>query len=212
MSTFHPFPRLPAELRIKIWSFTVEPRIVEVRVVLDRKTMGSKVISPTPVPATLQTCQEARSLGLYKREFSEISTRRNAAAGDESRYVWLNLDIDMISIGECHLGNFRHVASSIKRLRLERANSDESFYYFESQLLLDWPDMDEIHVVCKDGIEAWHRALKEHPWPCHEDNLWFFDPYDGRMLRSTETEGLLDEALRQFRVRNGWDFENFPED
>jgi hypothetical protein len=34
MSTFHPFPRLPLELRLAIWEMTVEPREVEVCIVL----------------------------------------------------------------------------------------------------------------------------------------------------------------------------------
>jgi hypothetical protein len=35
MATFHPFPRLPAELRIQIWEMTVEPRVVDVRLEAD---------------------------------------------------------------------------------------------------------------------------------------------------------------------------------
>ncbi|KAI6092136.1 hypothetical protein F4821DRAFT_224982 [Hypoxylon rubiginosum] len=213
MSTFYPFSRLPSELRIRIWAFTVEPRVVEVRVVPENKSCVQRLISPTPVPAILQTCQEARNLGLYKQEFSELTaTVANAAAGAESRYVWLNLDIDMVSIGECHLSNFAPVALSIKRLRLERENSDESFYYFESHLLRDWRNTEEIHVVCTDGMEAWHGASNDHPWPCAEENLWFFDPDDGRMMRSVEMEKMLDKQLHEFRAQNGWDFENFPED
>lgn len=33
MSTFHPFPRLPLEIRLAIWEMTVEPREVRVRIV-----------------------------------------------------------------------------------------------------------------------------------------------------------------------------------
>ncbi|KAI1770461.1 hypothetical protein F4818DRAFT_432955 [Hypoxylon cercidicola] len=213
MSTFHPFPRLPFELRISIWAFTVEPRVVEVRTLPETRTLVEKLISPTPVPAILQTCQEARNLGLYKQEFSELTaTEANAAAGAELRYVWLNLDIDMVSIGECYLENFAPVALSIKRLRLERENSDESFYYFESHLLRDWKNTEEIHVVCKDGMWNWHRASIEHFWPCAEENLWFFDPDDGRMMRSMEMEKMLDAQLHEIRVQNGWDFEEYPED
>ncbi len=99
MSTFYPFPRLPTELRTHIWALTVEPRVVEVRVVPENTLEVQRLVSPTPVPAILQTCQEARNLGLYKQAFSEVTaTKVNAAAGAESRYVWLNLDIDMVSI------------------------------------------------------------------------------------------------------------------
>ncbi|KAI1501420.1 hypothetical protein F5X99DRAFT_198857 [Biscogniauxia marginata] len=158
MSTFHPFPRLPTELRACIWALAVEPRVVEVRVVPDNPLEVQRLVSPTPVPAILRTCQEARSLGLYKQTFSEVT----AATGAESRYVWLNLDIDMVSIGKTSFRAFAPVALSIRRLRFERKNSDESFYYFEVRELLDWVNTEEIHVVCEDGMEAWHGASHEH--------------------------------------------------
>ncbi|KAI1410091.1 hypothetical protein F5Y13DRAFT_76874 [Hypoxylon sp. FL1857] len=198
MSTFHPFPRLPTELRLRIWALTVEPRVVEVRVVPDNPLEVQRLVSPTPVPAILQTCQEARNLGLYKRAFSEVTaTKVNVAAGAESRYVWLNLDIDMVSIGKTSFRAFAPVALSIKRLRFERENSDESFYHFEVRELWDWVNTEEIHVVCEDGMEAWHGASHEHSWPCALENLWFFDPDDGRMMRSFEMEQVLDERLEE---------------
>ncbi|KAI2471450.1 hypothetical protein F4781DRAFT_111799 [Annulohypoxylon bovei var. microspora] len=198
MSTFHPFPRLPTELRLYIWALAVEPRVVEVRVVPDHPLKVQRLVSPTPVPAILQTCQEARDLGLYKRGLSEVTaTKVNAAAGAESRYVWLNLDVDMVSIGKTSFRAFAPVASSIKRLRFERENSDESFYHFEVRELRNWVNTEEIHVVCEDGIEAWHCASHEHHWPCALENLWFFDPDDGRMMRSFEMEQMLDENLEE---------------
>ncbi|KAG8158001.1 hypothetical protein KVR01_012273 [Diaporthe batatas] len=81
-ATFHPFPCLPIELRARIWELTVEPRIVEVRVVYHQphpinikgtepgmQTVSWTVKRPppmrhlrssTPAPAQLQTCREAR--------------------------------------------------------------------------------------------------------------------------------------------------------
>lgn len=156
------------------------------------------LVSPTPVPAILQTCQEARNLGLYKKAFSEVAvTKVHDAAGVESRYVWLNLDIDMVSIGKTSFRAFAPVAFSIKRLRFERQNSDESFYHFEVAELRHWVNTEEIHVVCEDRMEAWHQASHEHFWPCALENLWFFDPDDGRMMRSFEMENMLDKMLEE---------------
>lgn len=77
-ATFHPFPRLPAELRSRIWELTVEPRTVDlcVHFYVPPKEPGvkwadmttsqvvrgvtNKLRSPTAVPAQLQTCREAR--------------------------------------------------------------------------------------------------------------------------------------------------------
>ncbi|KAI0596469.1 hypothetical protein F4775DRAFT_564738 [Biscogniauxia sp. FL1348] len=198
MSTFHPFPRLPAELRARIWALAVEPRVVEVRVVPDNPLEVQRLVSPTPVPAILQTCQEARDSGLYKQAFSEVTaTGVNAAAGAEPRYVWLSLDIDMVSIGKTSFRAFAPVALSIRRLRFERENSDESFYHFEVRELWGWANTEEIHVVCRDGMEAWHGASYEHSWPCPLENLWFLDPDDGWRMRSFEMEQMLDEGLEE---------------
>ena len=83
MDTFHLFPLFPFELRALIWRSTVQPRTVEVRV--DDRGSGLEcclhLVSPTPVPATIQACREARNLGLYERAFSEIDAN--------GRYVWV---------------------------------------------------------------------------------------------------------------------------
>ncbi|KAK4154272.1 hypothetical protein C8A00DRAFT_42931 [Chaetomidium leptoderma] len=163
MTTFHPFPRLPFELRARVWELTVVPRTVRVRIrkvttfvpgrVLsehDRKRLRfSRLVSSTPVPATLQACREARSLGLYQQAFSEL-------APFERRYVWLNLDIDMISIETCRFRAFKPVAHLIKRLKFERAIGNNNFFYYEAEELHSFPNAKEIHVVCADadGIES----------------------------------------------------------
>ncbi|KAI5924918.1 hypothetical protein F4810DRAFT_102533 [Camillea tinctor] len=187
MSTFHLFSHLPIELRLHIWASTVEPRIVEVRVVYKCYGSVQKLITPTPVPAILQTCSEARNLGLYKQAFSEIAdTRANVAEGLDSRYVWLNLDIDMVSIGNTMFHVFEHVAKSIKRLRFEREYQKTWFYHFEKERLRSWVNVEEIHVVCADGMGAWHKAVERVPWPCALENLWFFDTNNGGMMKGSD--------------------------
>jgi hypothetical protein len=80
MATFHPFPRLPKELRLQIWEATVEPRVVHTECKYcsparyygraPRRLMG--LSSSTPIPGPLQTCREARNARLYQRVFSEL--------------------------------------------------------------------------------------------------------------------------------------------
>jgi hypothetical protein len=119
MATFHPFPCLPFELRVRIWEATVEPRTVEVRI--HHKDKIPRLTSPTPVPGPLQTCQESRNLKLYRQKFSELPQDRPRYKGAiERRYVWLNLEIDMVSIKDTLLDDFWPVAPMIKRLRFER--------------------------------------------------------------------------------------------
>ncbi|KAK1593581.1 uncharacterized protein LY79DRAFT_669124 [Colletotrichum navitas] len=103
-ATFHPFPDLPAELRTRIWELTVEPRVVDVRVVWHQpnptNVEGSEpglrttdwtvkrppplrhLRSSTPTPAQLRTCREARehlttcpdTKYRYDKAFSDITT------------------------------------------------------------------------------------------------------------------------------------------
>ncbi len=176
MATFHPFQYLPFELRARIWRLTVEPRTVEVRVFYttshvpkitrkstkaprSRRVSVPHMTSSTPVSAPVQTCRETRNLGLYRQAFSEL-------ASSEPRHIWLNMDIDMVSIGTTVFGAFKPVAHLIKRLRFERRNGDDGFYYFESKEIRSFENAKEIHVLCPDGIESWHKASEEHYFPC----------------------------------------------
>ncbi|KAL2190593.1 hypothetical protein L209DRAFT_750727 [Thermothelomyces heterothallicus CBS 203.75] len=98
ITTFYPLPRLPFEIRARIWELRVEPRIVEVVYYYpspakmtdpDAWAKGSmKSLPPvrhlrssTPVPAQLQTCREAREhlrrhpFSGYQKAFSEMMTK-----------------------------------------------------------------------------------------------------------------------------------------
>lgn len=208
MATFHPFPRLPTELRLQIWEMTVEPRIVDVRV--DHEAYPYAVpsapkrwlASTTPVPAVLHTCSEARNHGLYKRVFSEL----NANCDEESRYVWANLDFDMIDIGETPVECYEAVAGRIQRLKMRRANSDESFYHFESKDLHMFTNLKLVHVVCADGLRSWWNAGEEHGWPCGAENLYFIDPDDGTMMSSAELDELCEKEQQEAWAREDEQF------
>ncbi|KFY21291.1 hypothetical protein V493_07511 [Pseudogymnoascus sp. VKM F-4281 (FW-2241)] len=175
------FNNLPPEIRARIWEFTVESRTVEVSL-----TKRENLVSTTPVPAPLQTCREARNLGLYKQALSEV--------GDGRRYVWVNLDIDMISLGSnCHLGGFEAFAPSIKRLKFQRENQTESWFHFESKEIRIFINVEEIHVVCEDGWDNWWGASEYISWPCALENVLLFDPDEGRMMNPIEVDKMCDD-------------------
>lgn len=193
MATFHPFPRLPAELRVQIWAMTVIPRTVEVRIAHRGSARMPYLVSPTPVPAILQTCREARYQGLYQQAFSEL-------AAPEPRYVWLDFEIDIVSIGTTELEDFTPVASLIRRLKLERKISEENFFGWGGERLTDFVNAKEIHVVCADGLRNWHGAAQDYYWPCNRENLFFINPEDGSTMRSIEMDAMLDELeVEEFR-------------
>ncbi|KAK4044378.1 hypothetical protein C8A01DRAFT_12215 [Parachaetomium inaequale] len=197
MDTFHPFPLLPFELRARIWQLTVEPRTVEVRMLYPRPLGPVRLVSPTPVPAPLQACREARNLKLYQQAFSDIG---------KSRYVWVNWDMDIISIGTSLFCHFHRAALLFKRLQFERENSAESFYHFEIRDLKPFINVQEIYIVCADGMRAWHQAGEElyHYWHGGDDNLYLIDLHeDGRMMRATEWDKIRDHELREESRQEG---------
>jgi hypothetical protein len=199
---FHPFPRLPYELRAQIWDMTVEPRTVEVHIGHAYPNPHCYIISSTPIPATLQTCREARNHGLYQKTFTGLDTR----PGNEGRYIWLNLNIDMVSIGPCRFDYYEKVAPTIKRLKFEREHTDESFFHWEGQDMKLFTNVEEIHVVCKGGFWNWGDATYQYPWPCAIENLTFIDGH--RIARGLELEAIYREMLHEARLANdgvAWD-------
>jgi hypothetical protein len=209
MTTFHPFPRLPLELREQIWKDTVEPRTIDVRRVRRYPTWGlagvrtwghTLTLSSTPVPAILQSCRESRNLGLHKRVFMPNEQDEDAPHDTDQRYVWLDLDIDMVDIGASDFRWYKSIALAIKRLKFERENGNESFYNTESNELGMFINVEEIHVVCADGFWMWGGGVYEHPWPCAEERLLFIDAFDGRVARGLELETIYREMLKAARI------------
>ena len=204
--TFHPFIRLPAELRSEIWKLSIEPRIVDVEMRYNQlgeyyprsNNDTPYLVSRTPVPAVLQTCQEARNEGLYLQAFSELAGLGNS----RRRYVWLALDIDVIDIGETPFNSFEPVASVIQRLRFERSNSEEYFYHSESRDLRIFVNVKEIQIVCADGIAAWHGATEEHYFPCGSENVFLVGPEEGEMTKATELDDMLDQEYKEDYFRD----------
>lgn len=190
MATFHLFPQLPAEIRIRVWELTVEPRIVEVRLRDNASCSRSAphlentpyVLSLTPIPAPLHTCREARKLRLYQKAFSDLLIYNHMRQDLQRPYIYFNHDIDTISIGRDHLATLHGVEHLIKRLRLERDNFAATWNYcglprFQNAL--------EIQVVlCKVGgdMRDWYEAAQDVRWPCGAENVSIVDPRDDRTL------------------------------
>ncbi|KAH8706098.1 hypothetical protein GQ44DRAFT_831260 [Phaeosphaeriaceae sp. PMI808] len=123
------------------------------------------------VPAALHTCREARNHGLYQ----QISLDMDEQRGTDHRYIWLNLDIDLINIGTLDMGYFIPIASDIKRLKLNRAVTDEWWFEYEKNLLPSFINVREIHLVCIDGFWNWGDDVYSFSWPCAYENLVFID-------------------------------------
>jgi hypothetical protein len=89
----------------------------------------------------------------------------------------LNLDIDMIDIGETGLHIFKPAAHTIKCVQFTRDNCCEFWYRTESHELSFFRNATEIYVVlCKDGhMSHYHGASQEYGWPCGNENVVFVD-------------------------------------
>ncbi|KAK0112926.1 hypothetical protein ONS95_014646 [Cadophora gregata] len=82
---FSPFHRLPVELRVRIWSFAVEQRVVHVEWSRPRR----QCLSPD-IPAILQVSRESRAEGL-KIYHAVLNT------SNSSTPVYINFDLDTVS-------------------------------------------------------------------------------------------------------------------
>ncbi|KAF4211477.1 hypothetical protein CNMCM8980_002015 [Aspergillus fumigatiaffinis] len=174
MAAFYLFPRLPFELRARIWELTVEPRTIKLYFKRERISWGKVLYatSPTPVPAVLQACHEARNLRLSQQAFNFSTV--------EPRYVWVNFDIDMISIGDAYFDAIEPAEQLlIRRLTIQRKNT--AFFFFESQELETFSNLEEMHIICEDGLMAWQDAWENIPWPCPKGILRFVDKETGQI-------------------------------
>lgn len=188
MTTFHPFLRLPYELRARIWKLTVEPRLVDISVTKEHWEFGwSLPFCTTPVPAPLHASQESRRelQRHYQRAFSELHTK--SGFGDEGRYVWTNLDLDIISIGDVwHHHIYEAIAPMVQRLRFE-VEYEEFIFEEISVLLKFFINLKEIFFACvEDDLWIWAHEINTRNWPCGIENVWIVEPRGKMMIRAVE--------------------------
>jgi hypothetical protein len=222
--TFHPFPRLPTELRLKIWEMTVEPRVVELRCehksgsIVPDDSRHIRLSSPTPPPATLAACRESRDhlfpiyaqVPLKNGGWKCVSppmrkrTPKWLVTNDTTQeYVFLSWDNDTVSIGTQPLDCFESIALSVKTLQLERKPGNEYWDRWESQKLLDFKNVETVHVMAAPGqdVEWWHGTSEDIPWPCGPENVFITD--EQRTMRLTDVEDMCDrEWERKERERD----------
>ncbi|KAF2747015.1 hypothetical protein M011DRAFT_403210 [Sporormia fimetaria CBS 119925] len=197
METFHKFGHLPFELRAMIWKMTAEPRIVDVRVrdedlpsprcKCGRRPWNAYPTSSAPIPAIVQTCREARNLGVYRQCFREISAQRGC---DCTRRF--SCTAQMIADWRQRFYQYKYepIAHLIKRLRLERENDFWWFQFESHRHLWHFRNLQEAHLICKDSIENWELATEDFPFFCGPENLLLIDKNDGRRMLSNELDAI----------------------
>lgn len=93
MVTFHPFPRLPLEIRIQIWKSAIETsRVLKIRKLKRRslfKPYSPAYWSPTNTPSVIRVCRESRKNSGYQKAF---------IVEGSPRYFWVNFENDVLQI------------------------------------------------------------------------------------------------------------------
>ncbi|KAL7906288.1 hypothetical protein GGI35DRAFT_104125 [Trichoderma velutinum] len=100
--SFHPFAKLPTELRLKIWALSLpRPRLVSVQCGIDISAISKPsthnasytgCTSPTRIPVNLQVCAESRAEALKSYQPSLGFSRCDGQ-------VFFNFDVDILYFG-----------------------------------------------------------------------------------------------------------------
>jgi hypothetical protein len=168
MADFHLFPRLPLELRIRIWKMAVEPREVRVGEQADIIHEGGRTLrstrryfnSPTPAPALLHACHESRYI-------CEPLYTKACVYGSQPRYTWVNYDLDTIVVRDLELEQLSDESPFIRWLTVYE--EDSPFYphswdhlrpSFSLSTLLDFPVLERfVYLSSEMSIRRWDRRL-----------------------------------------------------
>ncbi len=119
--SFHPFPRLPLELRQQIWGLSVAPR--EVVIVGRPRQHWGHGRQASPPPPVLLASSESRS---YCQQFyTKASVRRELVGSD--KYSWINFDLDDVYITDEEFMSFSAI-SLVQRLTIVVGFDGEFFH------------------------------------------------------------------------------------
>ncbi|CZR55893.1 uncharacterized protein PAC_05781 [Phialocephala subalpina] len=102
LTYFHPFPRLPIELRLKMYHIAMqEPRLIGIEWIRNENSYHVVPSSRTP-PALFHLCQESRAEAstvyekrVFQSPWASIRNRNN-----EAPYIWYNAGVDIILFGD----------------------------------------------------------------------------------------------------------------
>jgi hypothetical protein len=90
LDKFEPFPKLPPEIRIKIWNESLKPRVVEL--VFSWHT--ERFYPCAPPPALLHTSREAREIALKRYELVKLDRHRTHPVS-----VYIDFSDDIVYFG-----------------------------------------------------------------------------------------------------------------
>ncbi|KAL2069093.1 hypothetical protein VTL71DRAFT_15431 [Oculimacula yallundae] len=141
---FTPFPRLPIELRLKIWRLSITPRIVQISWSRPKR----QCLSPD-IPTLLQVSREARSEGqkIYKRVFN---TSNSAAP------VYVAFDLDTVFFRWKTFGRRpkKHIVALREDFQWVRFLVIENWVRFNQGMeVIRFESLNELHITgCTEEV------------------------------------------------------------
>ncbi|KAH8667650.1 hypothetical protein BGZ60DRAFT_409692 [Tricladium varicosporioides] len=149
-ATFHPFSRLPLELRSRIWKLSAnEPRVVTVRgIPAAGHLQMDHFVSLVPTPSVLQVCRESRfeALRFYTKAFTY---------GSSPCFIWTNFNVDTIKINDfrvCRL--LARDAALIQQLVVESSDA-ELFNGYYAYHFSEMKGLKSILISSLQKVEEW---------------------------------------------------------
>ncbi|KAI0803397.1 hypothetical protein GGR55DRAFT_663122 [Xylaria sp. FL0064] len=186
MSTFHPFPRLPLEIRQQIWDLSVEPHEVAIGELLRRRRRSQP-------PPLLHACSESRSWIRRKyTKFFESKKSMPACEGQPKRdcpiYSYVNVNIDIVYCSQYALENVATGLPFVRWLIIE-VNDPELWYYnycptlrhmdraLETVTILQPPSFSEPTLFDSKWWTEWDDWMEScyftcDPVPFHTRIIW----------------------------------------
>ena len=155
-AAFHPFPKLPGELRNAIWELSIHPREVVIKgrphwteSYDDLQSWPFELYSSTEPLGALQACRESRSLISSPR----CNYTRAFSIPNSPRYTWVNFDIDTIRT------NHLHVKYALRTWRAFPSRPCPiRFLTVDCPRAMEWPDEVGL-VLCEPKKPAIHGAV-----------------------------------------------------
>ncbi|KAH8724882.1 hypothetical protein GQ44DRAFT_617151 [Phaeosphaeriaceae sp. PMI808] len=156
MTTFHPFSRLPVEIRFQIWELAeIKDRVLKVRKVKRRLLLEPyfpAYWSPTCVLSVTRACQESRKYSSYQKAFIVEGL---------PRYIWANFERGILQMLSSYMNDLvsrtslegegaRHLR--IELLRPDGRDDSEDFYHEHCNRICEFPGMPFTHLILPKGI------------------------------------------------------------
>lgn len=187
-TTFHPFPRLPFELRAQIWAMVAAPRTVRIRAkrssaVAPLTGFDYSYTSSTPPPEVRNVCRESRQHARQQKAFFTTVPGESMA-----RYIWVDFQEDMIYFQDHRMSWLAPHEAEIQRLTFLVPEDDQghSFYDFFfhacDELLQGLTALRELHVALESLCCFYGSAANGRYGACPTANIRFLDLQSGLLL------------------------------